>query len=125
MIIQGRRMPSGDEVRSLILPKNGLPSIATTAPIPVTRAKPFGARSIPTSELIFNARVTRRGARSTRTVPRYANVYSEMKTQPTRRTAGDSGSSAATRQARVVAAIDLARASRIMSRPNSNSSPKS
>ena len=39
MTIQGRRMPSGDVVRSLILPKNGLPTIASRAPTPVTSAR--------------------------------------------------------------------------------------
>jgi hypothetical protein len=43
MTIQGRRMPSGVEVRSLIRPKNGLPTNATREPIPVTSAKLFGA----------------------------------------------------------------------------------
>ena len=84
MTIQGRRMPNRDEVRSLILPKNGLANIDSRAPIPVTSARLFGARSIPTSELTFNARVTSNGARNSRQVPMYANVYSEMKPQPTR-----------------------------------------
>ena len=35
MTIHGRRMPSRDVVRSLILPKNGLPNMATREPIPV------------------------------------------------------------------------------------------
>ena len=61
MTIQGRRMPSRDEVRSLILPKNGLPNMASRAPIPATSARLFGACSIPTSELTFNARVTSSG----------------------------------------------------------------
>jgi hypothetical protein len=55
MTIHGRRMPRRDEVRSLSLPKNGLPTIATTALIPATSAKLSGACLIPTSELIFNA----------------------------------------------------------------------
>ena len=42
MTIQGRRMPSRKEVRSLNLPKNGLPTMATKAPIPVTTAKLLG-----------------------------------------------------------------------------------
>jgi hypothetical protein len=54
--IQGRRMPSGDVVRSLSLPKNGFPTIANRAPTPVTTARLLGACSIPTSELTFNAR---------------------------------------------------------------------
>jgi hypothetical protein len=66
MTIQGRRMPSRDEVRSLILPKNGLPTIASRAPVPATRARLSGARSIPTSELTFNAKVTSKGAMNSR-----------------------------------------------------------
>ena len=69
MTIHGRRMPSRDEVRSLILPKNGLANMASRAPTPVTSARLFGARSIPTRELTFNARVTSRGARNSRMVP--------------------------------------------------------
>ena len=95
MTIQGRRMPSRDEVRSLILPKNGLPNMASRAPIPATSARLSGARSIPTSELTFNAKVTSRGAMNSREVLMYASVYSEMKPHPTRCAAGDSGSSAA------------------------------
>jgi hypothetical protein len=72
--IQGRRMPSGEEVRSLSLPKNGFPTIANRAPVPVTNAKLSGACSIPTSELTFKAKVTSRGARNTRLVLMYANV---------------------------------------------------
>jgi hypothetical protein len=66
--IQGRRMPSRDEVRSLSLPKNGLPTMASRAPVPVTTAKLLGAWSIPTSELTFNAKVTSRGTRNSRLV---------------------------------------------------------
>jgi hypothetical protein len=95
MTIQGRRMPSRDEVRSLILPKNGLANSAKKAPIPAMSARLFGACSIPTSELTFNAKVTSKGARNSRMVPTYANVYSAMKPHPTRCTAGDSGSGAA------------------------------
>ncbi len=62
MTIHGRRMPSRDEVRSLILPKNGLPTMASRAPVPATSARLSGARPIPTSELTFSARVTSRGA---------------------------------------------------------------
>ena len=83
MTIQGRRMPSCDDVRSLILPKNGLATIANKEPVPATTAKLFGACSIPTSELTFNANVTSSGARKIRLVPIKANVYSEMKPQPT------------------------------------------
>jgi hypothetical protein len=67
-------MPSREEVRSLNLPKNGLPTMANRAPVPVTSARLLGACSMPTSELTFKAKVTSNGARSTRTVPRYANV---------------------------------------------------
>jgi hypothetical protein len=95
MTIHGRRMPSRDAVRSLIRPKNGLPTMATRAPIPATSAKLLGACLIPTSEFTFNAKVTSTGARNRREVLMYASVYSEMKPQPTRRTPGGSGSSAA------------------------------
>ena len=54
---------------ALIWPNNGLPTIATSAAIPVTSARPFGARSIPTIELTFNAKVTSTGARNSRQVP--------------------------------------------------------
>ena len=67
-------MPSREVVRSLSLPKNGLPIIATRAPTPVTSERLFGARSIPTSELTFSAKVTSKGVTSTRHVPRYASV---------------------------------------------------
>ena len=43
--------------------------MASREPIPVTRARLFGARSIPTSELTFKAKVTSSGAISTRVVP--------------------------------------------------------
>ncbi len=33
LTIQGRRMPSGDAVRSLIRPKNGLATMASRAPV--------------------------------------------------------------------------------------------
>ncbi|HEV2931120.1 MAG TPA: hypothetical protein VGW74_20760, partial [Propionibacteriaceae bacterium] len=81
-------MPSRDEVRSLILPKNGFPTIASRAPIPVTTDRLFGACSIPTSELTFSARLTSRGARKTREVLMNASAYNEMKPHPTRRAAG-------------------------------------
>jgi hypothetical protein len=87
--IQGRRMPRCEDVRSLILPKNGLATIAKKEPTPVTSPKLFGARSMPTSELIIKAKVTSTGARNIRVVPIYASVYSEMKPQPTRFTPGD------------------------------------
>ena len=87
MTIHGRRMPSRDEVRSLIRPKNGLPNSDTRAPTPVTSDRLFGARSVPTSELTFSARLTSAGARNTRQVLMYASAYRAMKPQPTRRTA--------------------------------------
>jgi hypothetical protein len=62
MTIHGRRMPARAAVRSLILPKSGLPTIATRAPMPATSARLSGARSIPTSEFTFSARVTSSGA---------------------------------------------------------------
>ena len=61
-IIQGRRMPNCEVVRSLILPKKGLAKIASSAPTPATSARLFGASSIPTSELTFNGKVTSTGA---------------------------------------------------------------
>ena len=48
--------------------------MASSAPIPATSAKLFGARSIPTSEFTFNARVTSRGAMKTRLVLMNASV---------------------------------------------------
>ena len=63
-------MPNGDDVRSLILPKKGLATMANREPVPVTRAKLVGARSMPTSELTFKAKVTRSGAISTKVLPR-------------------------------------------------------
>src|ERR1022692_684756 len=95
VIIHGRRMPSGDAVRSLSLPKNGLATIASSAPVPATSARLPGARSIPTSELTFNAKVTSKGAMNSREVLMYASAYSEINPHPTRCAAGDSGSSAA------------------------------
>ena len=74
MTIHGRRMPSRDAVRSLILPKSGLPTIATRAPIPATTARRSGASLIPTSESTFKARVTSRGAMNSREVLIYASV---------------------------------------------------
>src|SRR5688572_33141744 len=58
MTIQGRRMPSREEVWSLNLPKNGLPTMANRAPVPVTSARLLVACSMPTSELTFKAKVT-------------------------------------------------------------------
>src|SRR3954447_11513887 len=84
MTIQGRRMPSGDDVRSLILPKNGFANIASRAPVPATSERLVGAWSIPTSEFTFNDRLTSRGARKSRIAPMYAAAYIETKPQPTR-----------------------------------------
>ena len=69
MVSRHRHMPSRDQVRSLIRPKKGLANNASKAPIPVTSARLFGACSIPTSELIFRARLTSKGARNSRMVP--------------------------------------------------------
>ena len=54
------------------------------APVPATSARLFGACLIPTSEFTFSATVTSAGARNSRKVLVYANVYSEMNPQPTR-----------------------------------------
>jgi hypothetical protein len=67
-------MPSREVVRSLSLPKNGFPTMASRAAIPVTTARLWGACSIPTSELTFNAKVTSRGARNSRLVLMNASV---------------------------------------------------
>jgi hypothetical protein len=93
--IHGRRMPNRDALRSLIRPKNGLPTIATRAPTPATSAKLLGACLIPTSESTFSAKVTSTGARNRRLVLMYASVYCETKPQPTRRAPCGSGFSAA------------------------------
>ena len=53
MTIHGRRIPRRDVLRSLIRPKIGLANMASRAPIPVTRARLFGACPVPTSELTF------------------------------------------------------------------------
>ena len=90
--IHGRRMPSGDAVRSLIRPKNGLPTMASMAPIPATSARLSGACLIPTSEFTFKAKVTSRGAMNSRQVLMYASVYSAMKPHPTRCAIGGPGS---------------------------------
>ena len=63
MTIHGRRMPSFDEVRSLIFSKNGLAKIDSREPVAATSAKLFGACLIPTSALTFSAKVTSSGAR--------------------------------------------------------------
>ena len=78
MTIQGRRMPSRKRCGRSICRRTDCP------PWPLRRRlgdnrQAVGVCSMPTSELTFKAKVTSRGATSTRTVPRYANVYSEMK----------------------------------------------
>jgi hypothetical protein len=90
-------MPSGDAVRSLILPKNGLANMARNAPTPATSERLVGARSEPTSALTFNDRLTSKGARKRRMVPMYASAYSAMKLQPTLRAARSAGASGAAR----------------------------
>ena len=65
-IIQGRRIPSGEDVRSLILPKSGLPTRDRRPPTPATSARLPGAWSTPTSDLTLRARVTSSGAISIR-----------------------------------------------------------
>ena len=67
--IQGRRIPKGEVVRSLSLPKNGLANMARNAPTPATSDRLLGARSVPTSALTFNDRLTSRGARKSKMVP--------------------------------------------------------
>ena len=74
MTIHGRRIPSRDVVRSLILPKNGLPKMDTKAPIPATSARLLGACLMPTSALTRKGSVTSIGARKTRLVLMNANV---------------------------------------------------
>jgi hypothetical protein len=74
MTIHGRRIPHREAVQSLILPKNGFPTIVNRAPVPATSDKLFGARSVPTSEFTLRAKVTRSGARNNRLVLRNANV---------------------------------------------------
>jgi hypothetical protein len=61
-----------------------LPTIATSDPVAAMSDRLFGARSVPTSELTFNARVTSSGAMNTRLVARYAAAYDATKGQPTR-----------------------------------------
>jgi hypothetical protein len=68
--IHGRRIPQGEAVRSLILPKNGFPTIVNRAPVPATSDKLLGARSVPTSAFTLRAKVSRRGARNNRLVLR-------------------------------------------------------
>ena len=58
------RSPHADAeaVRSLSRPNTGAANRASSPPTPVTRARPCGACSAPTSDRIFSARVTSRGA---------------------------------------------------------------
>src|ERR687884_2311309 len=72
--IHGRRLPQRQEVRSLILPKNGLATIDNSPPTPATSDKLFGARCVRTSEFTLRASVTSRGARNRRLVLKNANV---------------------------------------------------
>ena len=67
--IHGRRIPSREVVRSLNRPKKGLLTIARSEPTPVTRARFFGAWSMPTSEFTFRASETSRGAIITKVPP--------------------------------------------------------
>src|ERR671932_2338693 len=92
--IHGRRLPHRQEVRSLILPKNGFATIDNSPPTPATSDRLFGARSVPTSEFTLRVRVTSRGARNNRLVLRNANVYSTMKPGPTRTPAAAAPSAA-------------------------------
>src|SRR3954454_5960032 len=72
--IHGRRLPHRQEVRSLILPKNGFATIDNSPPTPATSDRLLGARSVPTSEFTFKANVTRRGARNSRLVLNIASA---------------------------------------------------
>ena len=82
--IQGRRMPHRDVVRSLSRPKNGLLTIDSSDPTPVTRARFLGASSRPTRWLTFSASDTSSGARKSSAPPAYDRAYSEMNVHPTR-----------------------------------------
>jgi len=85
--IHGRRIPRGEDVRSLSLPQNGLVNMATAAPTPATSARLLGACSSPTREFTFNARLTSSGARKSRQVLMYANAYRTTNRQLTARAA--------------------------------------
>ncbi len=67
--IHGLRMPHGEQVRSLSLPKNGLATIDSSEPTLVTSASRPGAASMPTRPLTFKASETSSGARNNREVP--------------------------------------------------------
>jgi hypothetical protein len=69
MTIQGRRIPYREVVRSLILPKNGLPTRASSAPTPSTSDRLAGACALPTNELTLRASVTSTGDNSISQVP--------------------------------------------------------
>ena len=56
----------------------------TREPVAAMSERLFGARSVPTSELTFNARVTRSGAIRTSVVAKYAAAYDAMNARPTR-----------------------------------------
>ena len=83
-------MPNREVVRSLSRPKKGLPTIATNDPVAAISDRLFGARSVPTSELTFNASVTSSGAIRTSVVAKYAAAYTAMNVQPTERVAARS-----------------------------------
>jgi hypothetical protein len=85
------------EVRSLILPKNGLATMASKAPAPATSARLLGASSMPTSEFTFIDKETSRGARNSRMVPMYASAYMATNAQLTRSTAGGRGTTGSPR----------------------------
>ena len=76
-------MPNRDAVRSLSRPNNGLHTSATNDPVAAISERLDAARSVPTSELTFSARVTSRGAMKTRLVARYAAAYDAMNVQLT------------------------------------------
>ena len=69
-MIHGRRMPHREVVRSLSLPQRGFATNATIEPVAATSDRLDAARSVPTNELTFRARVTRSGAMKTRLVAR-------------------------------------------------------
>src|SRR5579883_251571 len=86
--IHGRRIPSDSDVRSLILPKKGLATMDSSAPIEATSARLVGAWVIPTRALTFRASVTRMGARNSKLVAVKARAYSTSHVHPTRSVAG-------------------------------------
>ena len=64
----GRRIPSGEVVRSESRPNTGFPTTATSDPRPATTARLFGALS-PTSASSLSAKVTTSGAMSMMMTP--------------------------------------------------------